>query len=76
MSPKIGGETGDVLAQLVTIVAAINWALVEFLNTNLLSDTLGLAEGTLTLVYALIGVAAVVALYNLAYWQGWISRGE
>lgn len=74
MSPKIGGETGDVVAQLVTIIAALNWAAVEFLETNLLSDTLALQEGTLTLVYAVIGVAAAVSLYNLAYWQGWISR--
>jgi len=64
---------GDVLAQIVVIVAALNWASVEFLETNLLEDTLALDQGTLTLVIAVIGVAAVVSAYNLAIWQGWIE---
>jgi uncharacterized membrane protein YuzA (DUF378 family) len=70
---KIGGEMGDVFAQIVVIVAALNWASVEFLGTDLLQDTLALDQGTLTLVIAGIGVAAVISAYNLAVWQGWIE---
>ena len=73
MDEKIGGEMGDVFAQIVVIVAALNWASVEFLGTDVLRDTLALDQGTLTLVIAGIGVAAVISAYNLAVWQGWVE---
>jgi uncharacterized membrane protein YuzA (DUF378 family) len=75
MDDKIGGEMGDVAANVVTYTAALNWALIEFLDTDLLADTLSLDSGTLTLAYAVIAVATVVSIYNLLVWQGVIDDG-
>ena len=51
---------------LIVAVAALNWALVEFGDVDLLVDVLGLREDMLTLAYAAIGVASGVNLYNIA----------
>jgi uncharacterized membrane protein YuzA (DUF378 family) len=48
----------------VTEIAALNWAFVEFFNTNLLTDTLGLSGDILTGTFAAIGAAGAVGLYN------------
>jgi len=73
MADKIGGDTGDLVATLLTVLAALNWALIEFGSTDLLVDVAGLQSGTLTLVYALIGVAAAVTAYNELAWRGIIE---
>lgn len=49
---------------VITEIAAINWALVEFADTNLLTDTLGLSGDILTGTFAAIGAAGAVGLYN------------
>lgn len=64
---------GEVLARLVVILAALNWALIEFADFGLLVDGAGLGTDTLTLAYAAIAVAAGVSAYNLAIWQGWLE---
>lgn len=51
---------------LTTEIAALNWGLVEFTNTNLLTDVLGLSGDPLTAVFGAIGAAGVVGLYNTA----------
>jgi uncharacterized membrane protein YuzA (DUF378 family) len=48
----------------ITEIAALNWALVEFADTNLLTDTLGLSGDVLTGAFAAIGAAGAVGLYN------------
>jgi uncharacterized membrane protein YuzA (DUF378 family) len=51
---------------LIVAIAAANWALVKFANTDLLVDLLGFREDMLTLAYAVIGAASGVNLYNIA----------
>lgn len=50
---------------LIVAIAALNWALVEFVNTDLLVDILALSGSNLTIAYGVIGAAAAVNLYNL-----------
>jgi len=52
---------------LVVAVAALNWALVEFGDFDLLVDGLGLRDDVLTMAYAVIGAAASVNLYNTVF---------
>lgn len=54
------------VTRALTGVAALNWGLVEFANTNLLSDTLGLSGDVLTGAFAAFGVLGTIALYNTA----------
>lgn len=53
------------VTQAATGVAALNWGLVEFADTNLLSDTLGLSGDILTGAFAALGAFGVIALYNV-----------
>ena len=47
-----------------TEISALNWGLVEFADTNLLTDVLGLTGDALTLTFGVIGAAGAVGLYN------------
>jgi uncharacterized membrane protein YuzA (DUF378 family) len=68
---KIGNNTIDALLTIVVAIAAVNWTVIEFLETDLLIDVAGLSGSSLTLAYAGVGVAAVVSVYNTAVWMGW-----
>jgi uncharacterized membrane protein YuzA (DUF378 family) len=61
---KILPEDFRPVGWLVTEIAALNWALVEFADTNLLTDTLGLSGDVLTGAFAAIGAAGAAGLYN------------
>ncbi|MXR52314.1 hypothetical protein GRX03_11960 [Halovenus sp. WSH3] len=50
----------------ITELAALNWGLVEFADTNLLTDVLGLSGDPLTVTFGVIGAAGAVGLYNTA----------
>jgi uncharacterized membrane protein YuzA (DUF378 family) len=67
-SEKIGSHTIDALLTVVVAVAAANWAAVEFADTDLLVDVLGLTGDTLTITYGVIGALAVVVVYNTWVW--------
>jgi uncharacterized membrane protein YuzA (DUF378 family) len=67
-SEKIGSHTIDALLTVVVAVAAANWAAVEFADTDLLVDVLGLTGDTLTIAYGVIGALAVVVVYNTWVW--------
>jgi uncharacterized membrane protein YuzA (DUF378 family) len=69
----IGTPLTDGLMRLVVAIAALNWAVVEFLETNLLTDTLGLTGQSLTATYGIIGLLAVVVIYNTVTWNDWIG---
>jgi uncharacterized membrane protein YuzA (DUF378 family) len=60
----------EIVAALLAAAGAINWALIEFMDTNLLTDTLSLAEGTqnYSIVVLAIGAAGVLQLYVSYYW--------
>jgi uncharacterized membrane protein YuzA (DUF378 family) len=51
---------------LITEVAALNWALVEFLQINVVTEVAAVAGSSSglveTVIYGVIGVAAVLAL--------------
>lgn len=65
MAEKLGTYETQVVTWIIVAVAALNWAVVEFAETDLLVDTLGLSGQSYTAVIAVIGVAATVNLYNL-----------
>jgi uncharacterized membrane protein YuzA (DUF378 family) len=60
----------EIVAALLAAAGAINWALIEFADTNLLTDTLSLVEGTqnYSIVVLAIGAAGVLQLYVSYYW--------
>jgi len=70
----IGSGFVQFIAVLLAGVGALNWALVEFLDTDLLLDVLGMTAGSteLAAVYALIAGAGVVSIYNEAVWKGYL----
>ena len=47
-------------------IAAANWGATEALDTNLVTDTLGLAAGDAGMVYLAIGLSGVLGLYQFA----------
>jgi len=51
---------------IVNGIAAANWGATEALDTNLVTDTLGLAAGDAGMVYLAIGVSGLVGLYQFA----------
>lgn len=55
---------------IVAVIAALNWATVEFAQTDLLLDVVGLTAGS-TEYQAVIGaiaVAALLVLYDRLVW--------
>ena len=54
-------KTLDLIACMLVAVGAINWGLVEFLNTNLV-EMIGLFP---QVIYGAIDLSGVYALYNL-----------
>lgn len=66
MADKLFGDNMMLLygIWLLVGIAALNWGLVEFANTNLLADTLGLSGDILKGAYAVIAAAGAVSLYN------------
>jgi len=69
MADKLFGDNDLVLYAMWLLVAAaaLNWALVEFAQFDLLVDGLGLRNDVLTATYAVIGAAAAVNLYNTVF---------
>ena len=55
-----------------TGVAAVNWGLVEVMEVNLLSDTLGLSGDVLGYAYLAIGALGVLSLYWLVEDLGYL----
>lgn len=62
---KIGNELMRMVAIVIASLGAINWGAVEFAETDLLVDTLGLTGDTYTAVVAVIAVGGALALYNV-----------
>lgn len=50
--------------RIIAGAAALNWAVIEFADTDLLVDTIELSGQSLTAAYGVIGVAAALELYN------------
>lgn len=63
--PKLGNKTLRLGIWFVVGIAALNWGLVEFVGTDLLTDVIALSGTNLTIAYAVIGAAGAVNLYNL-----------
>jgi uncharacterized membrane protein YuzA (DUF378 family) len=69
MADKLFGDNELVMTGiwLIVAVAALNWALLEFADFDLLVDGIGLSADMLTATYGVIGAAAAVNLYNLLF---------
>lgn len=61
-----GLSTMDWIAMILTIVGGINWGLIGLFDINLVSALFG--EGTLLtrLIYIVVGLSALYALYTTA----------
>ncbi len=61
---KFGNEFTRFLAAVIASLGAINWAAVEFLQEDILVDTLGMTGDPYTAVIAVIGAAGALTAYN------------
>lgn len=66
---KLLNPPGRMIVWFVVAIAAANWALIEFVNTDLLTDVLSLSGSTLTVTYGIIGAAAAINLYNMTLYE-------
>jgi len=66
MDEQLGGYWLTHVVSFIAGFAALNWAIIEFFDTDVLVDTLGLTGDTLTGTYLAIGVAGGILLYNTA----------
>lgn len=72
----IGGSMVKLLTVLLAAAGALNWAVADLLETDLLIDVVGLeaGSGALTAAYVVIGAAAVVVVYNELVYQEYITE--
>lgn len=58
------------LAALVAGIGALNWGAREYLDTDLLVDTLGIdtGTGTYSLLLGVIGIAGLLTIYGEVWW--------
>lgn len=70
MAGILHDKTVQMLLSVVVTLGAVNWAVIEFLDTDLLLDVLGVAAGSgeLTAIYAVIGAAAVIRFASVVDW--------
>ena len=65
----MGGGSGKCgickLLGLLVIIGAINWGLVGVWNVNLVDNLLGAGSAASRIVYALVGLAGVLAILSL-----------
>ena len=55
------------IAHVLLVIGGLNWGLVGLLNTNLVSIIADATAGVVgTLVYALIGLSAIISLIDVA----------
>jgi len=59
-------DTLNMATWVINGIAAANWGAKEALDTNLVTDTLGLAAGDAGLVYLAIGLSGILGLYQFA----------
>ena len=53
------------IAKILVIVGGLNWGLVGLLNMNLVSMLFGSIPILMTVIYALVGLAALYMIYDL-----------
>ncbi len=56
----------DWLAWILVIIGGLNWGLVGVLNLNIVMALLGSVPILVTVVYDLVGLAALYLIYKLA----------
>jgi uncharacterized membrane protein YuzA (DUF378 family) len=61
---KLGTESVQVVTALIASIGALNWLAVEFLDENLLVDTLGMSGDPYSAIILIIGASGAVAAYN------------
>jgi uncharacterized membrane protein YuzA (DUF378 family) len=68
-------RTIQLVLTAIVAVAALNWAAIAFMDTNLLLDVLGLTRGT-SEYEAVVGLIAVAAGVRVASAYDWYSEGD
>jgi uncharacterized membrane protein YuzA (DUF378 family) len=61
---RFGDTQQRIVLEVIAAIAALNWAAVEFMDTDILVDTLGLSGDAYTAVIAVIGIAGGLTAYN------------
>lgn len=55
------------IAQILVLVGAVNWGLVGLLDTDLVATLLGEETTLSNAVYSLVGVSALVVIYDMYF---------
>jgi hypothetical protein len=64
----------DKLAILLLIVGGFNWGLVGWMKYNLVDEIFGVESAVSRVIYALVGIASLYAIYTLAKMMGDSAR--
>jgi uncharacterized membrane protein YuzA (DUF378 family) len=59
-------NTLDKLAWVLLVIGGFNWGLVGWLNYNLVDKIFGVGSGASRVVYAVVGLATLYAIYGMA----------
>lgn len=62
-------KTFDVIAAALLVIGGLNWGLVGLLNFDLVASVFGTLPVVVTLVYALVGAAALYQVVGLIWIQ-------
>ena len=57
------------IALILTIIGALNWGLIGFFGFNLVSFLFGEASILTQIIYMLVGISAVIAIFDLPYFR-------
>lgn len=53
------------IATVLTVIGGLNWGLVGIFDWNLVDEIFGAGSTGSRVVYTIVGIAAIVALWNL-----------
>jgi uncharacterized membrane protein YuzA (DUF378 family) len=56
----------DWIALIVIIIGGLNWGIVGFFNYNVIDAIFGVMSNAARVVYAVVGIAAIYAIYSIS----------
>lgn len=59
-------STLDKISMSLLMIGGLNWGLIGFFDYNLVDEIFGAGSGISRFVYAVVGLAAVQAIYKMA----------
>ncbi|MEX1995635.1 MAG: DUF378 domain-containing protein [Candidatus Saccharimonadales bacterium] len=60
----------DKLSYVLVVVGGLNWGLIAFFEYNLVDELFGVDSTIATVVYGVVGVAALYMLYTMLMMMG------